>query len=84
LRTALSPIISQAGLDFGALLGGAIFTEVIFQLPGLGQLSIKAIQQTLDLPVIVGTTLLAATFILLFNFIVDIAYSALDPRVRVS
>jgi peptide/nickel transport system permease protein len=84
LRTALSPIISQAGLDFGALLGGAIITEQIFQLPGLGQLSIKAVTQTLDLPVIVGTTLLAATFILVFNFLVDIAYSILDPRVRVA
>jgi peptide/nickel transport system permease protein len=84
LRTALSPIVSQAGLDFGALLGGAIITERIFQLPGLGELSLKAIQQTLDLPVILGTTLLAATFILFFNFLVDIAYSVLDPRVRVS
>jgi len=84
LRTALSPIVSQAGLDFGALLGGAIITEKIFQLPGLGELSLKAIQQTLDLPVIVGTTLLAATFILFFNFLVDVAYSVLDPRVRVS
>jgi peptide/nickel transport system permease protein len=82
LRTSLAPIVSQAGLDFGALLGGAIFTEQIFQLPGLGRLGIKAVLQDFDLPVIVGTTLFAAAMIIAFNFFVDISYSFIDPRIR--
>lgn len=84
LRTALSPIVSQAGLDFGGLLGGAVITETIFQLPGLGQAALQAALQTFDLPILIGTTLIAAAFILLFNFLVDIAYGLLDPRVRIS
>jgi peptide/nickel transport system permease protein len=82
LRTSLAPIVSQAGLDFGALLGGAVFTETIFQLPGLGRLGLKAVLQDFDLPVIVGTTLFAAALIIVFNFLVDISYSFIDPRIR--
>ena len=82
LRTSLAPIVSQAGLDFGALLGGAVFTETIFQLPGLGRLGLKAVLQDFDLPVIVGTTLFAAAMIIAFNFLVDISYSFIDPRIR--
>ena len=83
LRTSLAPLITNAGLDFGGLLGGAIITENIFQLPGLGEVSLKAVLQDFDLPLIVGTTLFAATFIILFNLLVDIAYAYLDPRVRI-
>jgi peptide/nickel transport system permease protein len=83
LRTALAPIVTQAGLDFGGLLGGAIITEAVFQLQGLGKAAIQAATQTYDLPVLVGTTLIAAVFFLIFNLIVDIAYSLLDPRVRI-
>lgn len=82
LRTALAPLITNAGLDFGGLLGGAIITERVFQLPGLGFISIKAVLTDYDLPLIMGTTLLAATFFIFFNLIVDIAYTYLDPRVR--
>jgi peptide/nickel transport system permease protein len=82
LRTSLAPLVSQAGLDFATLLGGAIFTEQIFQLPGLGRLAIKAVLQDFDLPVIVGTTLFAAAVIIVFNFFVDISYSIIDPRIR--
>lgn len=82
LRTALAPLISQASLDFAALLGGAIFTETIFQLPGLGRLGLKAVLQDFDLPVIVGTTLFAAFVVIMFNFFVDISYSLIDPRIR--
>jgi peptide/nickel transport system permease protein len=84
LRTALAPIITQAGLDFGGLLGGAIITEVIFQLQGLGNLGITAVLQTYDQPVLVATILLAAFFILIFNLIVDVLYGVLDPRVRIA
>lgn len=83
LRTALAPIITQAGLDFGGLLGGAIITEQIFQLQGLGSLSVTAVLQTYDQPVLVATILLAAAFFLIFNLIVDLLYSVLDPRVRI-
>ncbi len=84
LRAALAPILTIAGLDFAGLLGGAIITETIFQLPGLGRLTLQSALQNYDLPVIVATTLLAATFVVVANLIVDIAYAFLDPRVRIS
>jgi peptide/nickel transport system permease protein len=84
LRAALAPIVTIAGLDFAGLLGGAIITEGIFGLNGLGKLSIKAVTQTYDLPIIVATTLIASAFVLLMNLIVDIAYAFIDPRVRTS
>jgi peptide/nickel transport system permease protein len=82
LRAALAPITTIAGLDFAGLLGGAIITEGIFGLNGLGRLSIKAVTQTYDLPIIVATTLIASAFVLIMNLIVDIAYAYIDPRVR--
>lgn len=82
LRAALAPITTIAGLDFAGLLGGAIITEGIFGLNGLGRLSIKAVTQTYDLPIIVATTLIASAFVLIMNLIVDIAYAFIDPRVR--
>ena len=82
MRSALVPIVTIAGLDFAALLGGAIITESVFSLPGMGKLSIRAVVES-DLPVLVGTTMVAAVFIVLANVIVDISYGFLDPRVRV-
>ncbi len=84
LRAALAPILTIAGLDFAGLLGGAIITENIFNLPGLGRMSIRAVLTDYDLPIIVATTLLAATFVVVMNLIVDIAYAYIDPRVRVA
>jgi peptide/nickel transport system permease protein len=84
LRAAVAPIVTLAGLDFAGLLGGAIITEQIFNLPGLGRLSIRAVLQDYDLPTIVATTILAATFVVVANLLVDIAYAYLDPRVRVA
>jgi peptide/nickel transport system permease protein len=81
LRSALVPIVTIAGLDFAALLGGAIITESVFTLPGMGKLSIRAVVES-DLPVLVGTTMVAAVFIVLANVLVDILYGVLDPRVR--
>ena len=84
LRAAIAPIVTMAGLDFAGLLGGAIITEQIFNLPGLGRLSIRAVLQDYDLPTILATTILAATFVVVANLLVDIAYAYLDPRVRVA
>jgi peptide/nickel transport system permease protein len=82
LRCSLIPIVSLFGLDFGALVGGAaLLTEVVFGLPGIGKLTYAALQN-LDLPVIMGTVVYAAFFVVLANALVDIGYARLDPRVR--
>jgi peptide/nickel transport system permease protein len=81
LRNSLIPIITLFGLDFGALLGGAILIEAIFPLNGVGQYGYEALKK-LDLPPIMAITLFGAFFIVLFNALVDIAYAYLDPRIR--
>jgi peptide/nickel transport system permease protein len=83
LRSAITPIVTLFGLDFGALLGGTIITEKIFGLPGVGQYALNAVTNQ-DLPAIMGTVLFAAFFIVVMNIVVDIAYAFLDPRVRLS
>lgn len=83
LRAGLTPIVTAAGLDLAYLLGGAVITETIFSLPGLGQLSVQSVLQS-DLPVITGVVLIAAIFIIVMNLIVDLLYSVLDPRVRIA
>jgi peptide/nickel transport system permease protein len=80
LRAALTPIVTIFGLDLGSLLGGAVLTESVFSLPGIGKLSIDAIGSN-DLPVIMGTVLVAAAFIILANLVVDVLYALLDPKV---
>ena len=82
LRNSLIPIVTLWGLDFGAVLGGgAILTESVFNLQGVGQYAADAIGQ-LDLPPIMAVTMFGAFFIVIFNTVVDIAYAALDPRIR--
>jgi len=83
LRSALTPVVTMYGLDLGLLLGGAIITETVFNIPGIGSLTVDAIQ-TSNLPVILGTTILASAFVIFANLLVDIAYAALDPRVKYS
>jgi peptide/nickel transport system permease protein len=83
MRSVLTPIVTIFGLDLGGLLGGAILTERVFSLTGLGLLTIQAIP-LLDLPTIMGVTLFAAAFIVLANLIVDVLYAVIDPRVRLS
>ena len=83
LRSGLTPIVTIFGLDLGALLGGAVLTENVFNLRGLGWQALTAIKGN-DLPVILGVTLIAATFIVFANLIVDVIYSVIDPRVRLS
>jgi len=81
LRAGLTPIVTAAGLDLAGLLGGAIITESIFSLPGLGSLAVNSVTDS-DLPLIVGITLVTATFIIVANLIVDLLYAVIDPRVR--
>ena len=82
-RAGLSPIVTSAGLDLAGLLGGAIFIEAIFTIPGIGSLSLDSVLDA-DLPVLVGTTLVAAIFVVVANFIVDVLYAVLDPRVKIA
>jgi peptide/nickel transport system permease protein len=76
-------VLSQLGVDVGTLLGGIIVTESVFGLPGLGQLALQSVT-TQDLPVIIGTVVVASFFIVIANLLVDIGYALLDPRVRPS
>jgi peptide/nickel transport system permease protein len=82
LRAGLTPIVTAAGLDLAYLLGGAIISENIFSLPGLGSLALGSVLQA-DLPVITGITLVTATLIIVMNLVVDMLYAVVDPRVRV-
>jgi peptide/nickel transport system permease protein len=83
LRSALTPVVTQLGVDLGTLLGGVIVTEQVFGLPGLGQLAWQSVT-TQDLPVIMGIVLVASAVIVLANLLVDLGYALLDPRVRPS
>lgn len=81
LPAAITPLVTLAGLDVGLLLGGAVLTETVFQIPGIGGLSYDAIRQA-NYPVIQGTVLVAAVFVIVANIVVDVLYAYLDPRVR--
>ena len=83
LRNSMLPIVTILGLDIALALGGAIFTETIFGLPGLGRSVIVAYER-LDLPVIVGVVVFSTIVIILFNLIVDCLYAVLDPRIRLT
>jgi peptide/nickel transport system permease protein len=83
VRSAITPIVTVLGLDIGGLLGGAILIETVFNIPGVGRLAYQGIENA-DLPVIQGTVLFGAFFIVFANLIVDIVYAFLDPRVRYS
>jgi peptide/nickel transport system permease protein len=83
IRAAITPLVSAAGVDIGTLLGGVILVETVFNIPGIGRLSYDAILNG-DLPMIQGTVLIGAFFIVIANLIVDIAYAFIDPRVRYS
>ena len=81
LRAALTPVVTMFGLDLGILLGGAVITEQVFNLPGMGHYVIDALT-TNDFPAVMGVTVFAALFIIVANLVVDVAYAFLDPRVR--
>jgi peptide/nickel transport system permease protein len=81
LRNALLPIVTAVGLDFGALMGGAVVTETVFRWPGLGELSVKALLDR-DGPVILACVVVTSLAIVAANVVVDALYARLDPRVR--
>ncbi len=83
IRAALTPVVSQLGVDIGQLLGGVVVVEYVFGLGGIGQTSVQAVSQD-NLPVIIGFVILAALFVIVANLIVDFLYAALDPRVRIT
>jgi len=83
LRNALLPVVTMLGMDIGLALGGAIFTEQIFTLPGLGRTAILAIQ-SYDLTVVQGVVIFATLSIIIFNLIVDLLYAWIDPRIRLT
>ncbi|MEU7836244.1 ABC transporter permease [Nonomuraea sp. NPDC049129] len=83
LRPALTPIATIFGMDFAALLGGALITETVFGLNGVGKMAADSIAKN-DQPVIMAVTLLAAFFVVVGNLVVDLVYTTLDPRVRIT
>jgi peptide/nickel transport system permease protein len=83
LRNAIQPIITMAGMDLGYYLGGLVLIEAVFSWPGIGYEMWRAVANV-DIPVVVGTITFAAVAIVVMNFLVDLLYSAVDPRVRLS
>jgi peptide/nickel transport system permease protein len=81
LRSALTPVVTMFGMDLGVLLGGAIITETVFDLDGLGRYAIQGIVGN-DIPAVMGVTVIATFFIIIANLVVDVLYAVLDPRVR--
>ena len=81
LRNSLLPVVTILGMDIGLALGGAIFTESIYSLPGLGQ-QVLISYNNFDLPVILGIVVFATMCIIVFNLIVDLIYAWVDPRIR--
>jgi peptide/nickel transport system permease protein len=81
LPNALIPVVTLSGVEFGYLLGGAVIVEQIFALPGLGRLTLDAITQR-DYALVEGAVLFIAFNFLIVNLLVDLAYVALDPRIR--
>ncbi len=81
MRNALAPVLTSLGLTFGFLLGGSIFVESAFSIPGLGQLFFSALKNN-DYPVLTAATIVSAFWIMLLNLLVDLTYGVLDPRVR--
>jgi peptide/nickel transport system permease protein len=83
LRNALLPVVTMLGMDIGVALGGAIFTETVYSLPGLGLTGLQSIQ-SFDLPVTQGIIVFATLAIIVFNLVVDLLYAVIDPRIRLS
>jgi len=81
LRSAITPVVTAAGLDLGIVLGGAVLVETVFNIPGIGRLAYDAISGG-DIPMIQGTVLVGALFIIVANLVVDVLYAVTDPRVR--
>jgi len=83
LRNALLPVVTMLGMDISVALGGAIFTESVYSLPGLGRTLVQSLDQV-DLPIMVGIVVFATTCIILINLVVDLLYAVIDPRIRLT
>jgi peptide/nickel transport system permease protein len=83
LRNAMLPIVTMLGMDIGLALGGALFTETVYSLPGLGRTSVQALANY-DVPTVMGVIVFATIIIIVFNLIVDLLYAAIDPRIRLA
>lgn len=83
MRSAMTPLVTQFGIDLASLLGGLVVTEKIFGLPGVGSLAVNAVTRG-DQPVIIGVVLVSAFFLVVANIVVDLIYALLDARVRLS
>ena len=83
LRNALLPIVTMLGMDIGLALGGAVFTESVYSLPGLGRTSVQALFNY-DMPTVMGVIVFATTAIIVFNLVVDLLYAWIDPRIRLA
>src|SRR5919205_201097 len=83
LRNAMLPVVTMLGMDIGIALAGAVFTESVFSLPGLGQTVYKSIDN-FDLPTIMGITVFATCAIIVLNLVVDLLYAWIDPRIRLT
>ena len=83
LRNALLPVVTMLGMDIGLALGGAIFTETVYDLPGLGRTAVQSLN-ALDLPTVEGIVVFATLAIIVFNLVVDLLYAWIDPRIRLA
>ena len=83
LRNAMLPIVTMLGMDIGLALGGAVFTETVFGLPGLGRRAIQGLEG-FDLPAVMGIVVFATVCVIVFNLFVDLLYAIIDPRIRLS
>lgn len=83
LKNAMMPVVTMMAMQVAGMLSGAVMTETIFSIPGLGRITVDAIKNR-DMPLLQGSTIFAAALIILGNLVADIAYSFLDPRIRVS
>ena len=81
LRNAALPILTIIGLQFGALIGGAVLTETIFAWPGLGRLIVQSIESR-DFPVVQGAIFIFAVALIIINLVTDLLYAYIDPRIR--
>jgi peptide/nickel transport system permease protein len=83
LRNAMLPVVTMLGMDIGLALGGAVFTETVFGLPGLGKRALEALEG-FDLPAVMGIVVFATVCVIVFNLVVDLLYAVIDPRIRLS
>ena len=83
LRNAMLPVVTMLGMDIGIALGGAVFTETVYSLPGLGRTAVQALFNY-DTPTVQGVIVFATTAIIVLNLIVDLLYAWIDPRIRLA